>query len=424
MPEPTSDPARSGSTPARGPVAVGSSSSPASTRACAAAATANWANRSNRRASTRDRPHASGSTPATRRTTAGSTGRISPCQNCSAPIPPGATTPRPVTTTRRPSRDSITVPLHHRILASHPYGYSWQGNVMLVETDLLGAPYQRRVIDLGEDDEGPVVATLVSRPAREQTRRAVLWVHGFSDYFFQTHVADFFTDQGFDFYALDLRKYGRSLRAHQTPNFCRSLGEYDQELDQAARIIQAEGHDRLLVAAHSTGGLIAALWAHRRRGTGMVDGLFLNSPFFDLNVPPVLRAQSGALEWLGRRRPYGALPKPTFPLYAHSLHVDFRGEWAYDLRWTAVGGFPVRYGWLAAVRAGQRRLYAGLSVDVPVLVGASTRSYRGRRWHELARWSDTVLDVTDIVCWAPHVGRHVTILRVDGGMHDLTLSAH
>lgn len=294
---------------------------------------------------------------------------------------------------------------------------------MLVETDLLGAPYQRRVIDLGEDDEGPVVATLVSRPAREQTRRAVLWVHGFSDYFFQTHVADFFTDQGFDFYALDLRKYGRSLRAHQTPNFCRSLGEYDQELDQAARIIQAEGHDRLLVAAHSTGGLIAALWAHRRRGTGMVDGLFLNSPFFDLNVPPVLRAQSRALEWLGRHRPYGVLPKPTFPLYAHSLHVDFRGEWAYDLRWKPVGGFPVRYGWLAAVRAGQRRLYAGLSVDVPVLVGASTRSYRGRRWHELARWSDTVLDVTDIVRWAPHVGRHVTILRVDGGMHDLTLSA-
>src|SRR5690606_36066612 len=124
-----------------------------------------------------------------------------------------------------------------------------------------------------------------------------------------------------------------------------------------------------------------------------------------------------------RRRPYGALPKPTFPLYAHSLHVDFRGEWAYDLRWKPVGGFPIRYGWLAAVRAGQRRLYAGLSVDVPVLVGASTRSYRGRRWHELARWSDTVLDVADIVRWAPQVGRHVTILRVDGGMHDLTLSA-
>lgn len=298
-----------------------------------------------------------------------------------------------------------------------------QGSVCLVETDILGVPYQRRVLDLGEDDEGPVVATLVARRAPEPTRRAVLWLHGFSDYFFQTHVADFFAGQGLDFYALDLRKYGRSLRPHQTPNFCRSLTEYHQELDQAAQIIRGEGHDQLLVAGHSTGGLIAALWAHRRRGAGLVDALFLNSPFFELNLPAAVRTQARALEWLGRHQPYRVLPKPVFPLYAHSLHVDFRGEWAYDLRWKPVGGFPIRYGWLAAVRAGHRRLHAGLSIDVPVLVGASTRSYRGRRWHELARWSDTVLNVADIVRWAPHLGRHVTILRVDGGMHDLTLSA-
>src|SRR5690606_96962 len=157
------------------------------------------------------------------------------------PVPPGASAPArtaprryprappPPDRSRRPGGHPATRSPFPSITESwyrtHTVG-PWQGNVMLVETDLLGAPYQRRVIDLGEDDEGPVVATLVSRPAREQTRRAVLWVHGFSDYFFQTHVADFFTDQGFDFYALDLRKYGRSLRAHQTPNFCRSLGEY------------------------------------------------------------------------------------------------------------------------------------------------------------------------------------------------------
>ena len=29
-----------------------------------------------------------------------------------------------------------------------------------VETDILGLPYERQTIDLGSDDEGPVVATL------------------------------------------------------------------------------------------------------------------------------------------------------------------------------------------------------------------------------------------------------------------------
>src|SRR5688572_32947397 len=109
--------------------------------------------------------------------------------------------------------------------------------------------------DLDPDDEGPVVATLVRRRAERPTRRAVLYVHGFNDYFFQTHLADFFVERGYDFYALDLRKYGRSLLAHQTPNFTRSMGEYFPELDEAARIIrEEEGHEQLVVAAHSTGG--------------------------------------------------------------------------------------------------------------------------------------------------------------------------
>ena len=56
-----------------------------------------------------------------------------------------------------------------------------------------------------------MVATLVRLRAAAPTRRAVLYLHGFVDYFFQTHLAEFFTERGYDFYALDLRKYGRSL---------------------------------------------------------------------------------------------------------------------------------------------------------------------------------------------------------------------
>lgn len=297
-----------------------------------------------------------------------------------------------------------------------------------MENDILGHPYERHTIDLGHDDEGPVVATLVrllAKPNPEPRRSAVLWVHGWADYYFQTHVADFFIGLGFDFYALDLRKYGRSLRPYQTPNFCRNLAEYVPELDEAARIIRTEdGHDTLLVAAHSTGGLITALWAHRRRAAGLIDGLFLNSPFLDFNLPWLLRRPvADAAERLGRRQPYGVLRLGTFPVYGHSIHADHHGEWSYDTDWKPIGGFPVRLGWLAAVRAAQRRLHAGLAIDAPVLVACSTRSYRATRWHEMARRTDTVLNVADIVRWTPHLGRHVTLVRISGGMHDLTLSA-
>ncbi len=56
---------------------------------------------------------------------------------------------------------------------------------------MLGPGYEAVELPLGRDSEGEVVATLVSRRRAEPTRRAVLYVHGFVAYFFQTHLADF-----------------------------------------------------------------------------------------------------------------------------------------------------------------------------------------------------------------------------------------
>jgi alpha-beta hydrolase superfamily lysophospholipase len=293
-----------------------------------------------------------------------------------------------------------------------------------VEIDVLGRPYERHTIELGTDDEGPVVATLVRRRGETPSRRAVLYVHGFVDYFFQTHLADFFADRGWDFYALDLRKYGRSLLSHQTANFVRSLTDYYPELDESARIIrEVDGHDQLLVIGHSTGGLITSLWAHSRQGQGIVDGLFLNSPFFDFNVPWLLRRPlMAAVTSVSGKMPYRILPMSTLGLYGESLHTGRRGEWTYNLEWKPIEGFPVRLGWLEAIQRGQRKLRAGLGIDVPVLVACSTRTFRGRAWDEDVRLSDAVLDVEQIARWAPRLGPRVTISRFDGGMHDLTLS--
>jgi alpha-beta hydrolase superfamily lysophospholipase len=294
-----------------------------------------------------------------------------------------------------------------------------------VETDLLGAPYERRTIDLGTDDEGPVTATLVSRRADQPGGRAVLYVHGFADYFFQPHLADFFVAQGVDFYALDLRKYGRSLLPHQSPNFCQDLVEYYPELDEAVRIIrEVDGHDRLLVNGHSTGGLVTALWAHDRRATGAVDAMFFNSPFFDLNVPWLVKTIAIPVTLrLGRSRPYQKMPFGLNEVHGSSIYRDRYGEWDYNLEWKPLTGFPVLAGWLRAIHLGQRRLQAGLDIPVPILVASSTISYKKTRWSDEARGADSVLDVDHIARWTPALGRRTTLIRIEGGLHDLALSA-
>ncbi|MBT2500751.1 hypothetical protein J7E25_16770 [Agromyces sp. ISL-38] len=47
----------------------------------------------------------------------------------------------------------------------------------------------------------------------------MLFVHGWSGYFFNRELAAFWSNAGARFFALDLRKYGRSLRPWQAPGY-------------------------------------------------------------------------------------------------------------------------------------------------------------------------------------------------------------
>jgi alpha-beta hydrolase superfamily lysophospholipase len=289
--------------------------------------------------------------------------------------------------------------------------------------DVLGPGYEVRTLPLRPDDEGEVVATLIRSTVPGGSRRAVLYVHGFVDYFFQTHLADAWHDAGFDFYAVDLRKYGRSLREHQTPNYITSLEDYDEELDEAARIIREdEGHDVLVVMGHSTGGLATSLWAHRRRGRGIVDALVLNSPWFDLNASLFQRTVgTAAVHRIGTLRPRTVVGR-LGTSYGHYLHRETGGEWDYSLTWKPHGGFPVVAAWLAGVRRGHAELSRGLAIDCPVLVACSDATSNPAKEPARVSSTDVVLDVAHIARRAPGLGRLVTVVRIAGGIHDLTLS--
>ena len=97
--------------------------------------------------------------------------------------------------------------------------------------DPLLAGFEALELQFPDDYDGPVVATLVRLPAGEPRRGAALYLHGYADYFFQRHMAERFAAEGYAFYAVDLRKHGRSLRPHQHPNFCKNVREYYADLD-------------------------------------------------------------------------------------------------------------------------------------------------------------------------------------------------
>jgi alpha-beta hydrolase superfamily lysophospholipase len=286
--------------------------------------------------------------------------------------------------------------------------------------DVLGSPYTAETIELPDDDEGAVVATLVRRPSGRRTSRAVLHVHGFADYFFQTGYAEWWNERGYDFYALDLRKYGRSLLPHQTPNFTTDLHDYYPELDEAWARVTAH-HTHVLLSGHSTGGLTVPLWADDRRAGA--EGIALNAPWFDLQGSTLVRAGlTPVVAQVAKRAPKRIIPRTVTGFYARSLHRDHEGEWEFDLAWKPIESWPAYAGWLAAVRRGHAELHAGLDLPFPALVLSSAASANPVVMGEDVHTRDIVLDVEQIRRWTPALGRHVTYVGIPHARHDVFLS--
>jgi len=291
-------------------------------------------------------------------------------------------------------------------------------------TDVLGHPWRAETIALPPDAEGEVVATLVSRRATTPTERAVLHVHGFADYFFQAEYGEWWLERDHDMYAMDLRKYGRSIRPHQTPTYVADLAEYFAELDLAwQRVTERDGHTAVILSGHSTGGLVVALWADIRKPKELA-GVVLNSPWLDLQGKAWMRTLPAdlALDRIGRLQPMRIFPREISGVYAQSLHREHAGEWDFDLTWKPLESFPVRFGWLRAIRAGHARVHRGLDIPCPVLVLSSDRSVFTTALDEDAHTTDIVLDVKQIRRWASSLGTNVTSVAVPGAVHDVVLS--
>ena len=264
----------------------------------------------------------------------------------------------------------------------------------------------------------------------EAYEAAVLYVHGFSDYFFQRELAEFFAERGFAFYALDLRKCGRSRREGQTGHYVSDLALYDAELDESLAIIRAETGDKpVLLSAHSTGGLIMALWLDRlnkqpggSKAAGIVGAVF-NSPWLDLQGAPWMRSVgTTAIATVARVKPKSIIKLPHTDAYGSSLHVSAHGEWDFNTAFKPLEGFPVSYGWLTAIRRGHAALHKGLDIGVPSLVLRSTRTRFARRYNDDVATADAVLDVKQIARWAGCLGDQVTVMPIEGAKHDVFIS--
>jgi alpha-beta hydrolase superfamily lysophospholipase len=183
----------------------------------------------------------------------------------------------------------------------------------------------------------------------------------------------------------------------------------------------ARHHEKVVLYAHSTGGLVSSLWADRH--PGVLAGLVLNSPWIDLQGSALIRAlMPRIVRSVATRAATFILPLPDNGFYARTLDALRDGTWSFDLELKRNPSQPARSAWLTAVMAGHDKVSAGLEIDCPILMVTSTRSDFRRRWSDELLGVDSVLDVSRLAAKAHRLGRHVTLVRLEGAIHDIVLS--
>jgi alpha-beta hydrolase superfamily lysophospholipase len=286
----------------------------------------------------------------------------------------------------------------------------------------LEEDFTYRTLNLQKDYEGDVKSTLISAKQNSTRKKAVLYLHGFIDYFFHSHVAEQFTNHDIDFYALDLRKYGRSLLPHQHPNYCRDIKEYYEEISLALTLIHEKNQTEITLLGHSTGGLIACNYMMDGEQKGIIKNLVLNSPFLDFFLPkPVKNAGLVLAKFSSKAMQFGKLEGALPPSYPESLHKDFHGEWDFNFNWKPIKGFPTYFKWLIAINKAQKKLKKS-NIQIPVLLLHSHQSKKMLKFTEEAHSADIVLNVEHMKEIGPKLGANVTLIEIQNGMHDLFLS--
>ena len=297
------------------------------------------------------------------------------------------------------------------------------------ETDTTWHPdilpgYEARYVNQGEAFDGPCRSTIVRLRAQRPSRRAYLYVHGFNDYFFQSEMGRRFVDSGYNFYAVDLRRYGRSKEPWQYPYNIRDIREYYADIDSALAQIRRDGNTDITLSGHSTGGPTVSPSAADKGADCGVDRVVTDSPFLEWNYNSFYRNVAvPVVQFLGKIFKNSKIKQSHCDGYAYSLLRQYHGQWEYNTDWKMIYSPPVTFSWAGANNAAQSRLMKRRKdIAVPILVMHSSRKIDGCGWTPEFQTGDAVLDPAMIQERGSLLGHERVVCAIDSGIHDLILS--
>lgn len=284
--------------------------------------------------------------------------------------------------------------------------------------------YEARYVNQGEAFDGPCRSTIIRKLSSTPSGKAYLYIHGFNDYFFQSEMGDRFVDSGFNFYAVDLRRYGRSREPWQYPFNIRNQKEYFNDIDSAISQIINDGNTDITLCGHSTGGLTVTLYGAIKGDDIPVDRIVTDSPFLAWNFNAFMRKVAiPVVGFWGKLFKNTKIKQGHCDGYAYSLLKEYYGEWTYNTDWKMIYSPPVTASWVNAISSAQNDIMKNKkNIKVPILVMHSSRKIDGCNYTPEFQTGDAVLDPFMIQDRGVQLGHERVVCAIDSGLHDLILS--
>lgn len=253
--------------------------------------------------------------------------------------------------------------------------------------------------------------------------KAVLYIHGFADCFYNSTLAKKYSEKGYAFYGLDLRGYGRSIVDESSKFYVESLDDYFKEIDSAIYLM-LQRHNVIILQGFSMGGLISSIYMKRGFYRNHIAALVLISPLFKFStntfqnyfLKPVILGVAKLFPFIKYN-----VNTARYKNYLTRISMDdiYSAE-EIDHDKVHNKNIPIYLGWLKAVNDSTEELSKGLGIKKPVLVLSSDKSCKDIKKYE--RNSDVILDVKDIEIRSKSIGDDVTYIPIKDAIHDIFFS--
>lgn len=254
---------------------------------------------------------------------------------------------------------------------------------------------------------------------RNNNKKAIFWISGYCDYYYHYHIGELFNNNGYDIFAISLRRCADANITDNLYNYSNNFNEYLEDINKQLKYIKSKyKYEKIILHGFSNGGLISTYYMHRYPNS--FDGLILHSPFFDFKTKKINRLFGlYILYYIGLIFPYFILRyqnknKTNFTNNQIIKRFYMNPKYKSDMPNMIYAAF------ISEVINIQTKIHnKEVNIEKPILSIFCDKTVGKKEIN-----GENLLKIEDMEKYSDYIGENVTKIKIKNGAHDLYTVQH